>query len=470
MEFEEGDDFDFLEWLDKESKKTIKMRRAESTTLDNELIPWPEITSVQNDGFLEIKFATKVSYIPCRACQQASNKRILSSSETEEATSGEFWNQAEYKEYLMTNKHITVELVPSSVSNLDKLSFKWQIEDLQQDRIRIKLMFLYPELVSLYEDKDHVKISFSKTYLFMQDGKGGSTNILPSGYTLVSPLPRQKAVQSVLVEQKVTIEQSSQTVITAIPVFSFFFNLSMQQIWGSINSLQILAHLPIISFSIPSNVEQHFDILVAVVTFDLFGFFLEDWDFGQTKTEPYNEGLGTLSYDTVNILTNLFSIHVFVLYTLFSAIFCFIIRLSICRLPNWRLCFLCRRAQSAKLIDNFIMQALRIFLTGFLEILICSFIGLSIFRLPTAMTAVDLVAGVVDVIYLVCLVIFSITLIWFVFHRSKKLQRFKSARDKLEHLKILKIIYEKYKRAQPEDNSDREFDLKDMFQSVKISR
>ena len=77
--------------------------------------------------------------------------------------------------------------------------------------------------------------------------------------------------------------------------------------------MQVMAHLPIINFSIPPNVAAHYEILVSVVTFDLFGYFIEDVDFGQTQTEPYNKGLGMLSYDSLNILSNLFSIHIFLI-------------------------------------------------------------------------------------------------------------------------------------------------------------
>lgn len=42
----------------------------------------------------------------------------------------EFWNEAEYREHLMTNKNIKVVLVPSSTSNMNLLGFSWQLSSL----------------------------------------------------------------------------------------------------------------------------------------------------------------------------------------------------------------------------------------------------------------------------------------------------------------------------------------------------
>ena len=63
-------------------------------------------------------------------------------------------------------------------------------------------------------------------------------------------------------------------------MISFFFNYSMQLLWGSINSLLIIAHLPIINVVMPSNVRTHYEILISVVTFDIFGYWIEGVNFG----------------------------------------------------------------------------------------------------------------------------------------------------------------------------------------------
>ena len=87
------------------------------------------------------------------------------------------------------------------------------------------------------ENKDYLKIQFLNTHQFMIDEQGQSINILPSGYTVLHELPRMKQKGSLIVEEKEKILQSSQSILTAVPVLGFIFNLSMQQLWGSINSM-----------------------------------------------------------------------------------------------------------------------------------------------------------------------------------------------------------------------------------------
>ena len=76
--------------------------------------------------------------------------------------------------------------------------------------------------------------------------------------------------------------------------------------------------------------------------------------------------------------------------------------------------------------------------------MICASIGIGIFSLPGELTKIDKVTCVVNIFYIVCLIVFSATLFWFIFVKAKLLIKFKATRDRLEHLKVLRIIFEKY--------------------------
>ena len=102
----------------------------------------------------------------------------------------------------------------------------------------------------------------------------------------------------------------------------------MNQLWGSINALQMVAYFPILSLEIPPNVWPIFDSLIEVVTFDLFGIWIEDVNFGQTETEPFSNSFDRLKYDSLNILTNMFSMHIFLIFLLLQTIFYFILGMS----------------------------------------------------------------------------------------------------------------------------------------------
>ena len=149
-----------------------------------------------------------------------------------------------------------------------------------------------------------------------------------------------------------------------------------------------------------------------------------------------------LKYDSLNIITNMFSLHIFVSILILRAFLQLISRQMCCKLPNWRILNRCRH-HDASITNEFVSGGLRIFYTGFLEILLCSAIGLGVLKIGDEMTDIDVITAVVNVVYAVCLVVFCIILVWFTFFKSSPLIKFKKTRDNLEHLKVMKIIQDK---------------------------
>ena len=77
--------------------------------------------------------------------------------------------------------------------------------------------------------------------------------------------------------------------------------------------------------------------------------------------------------------------------------------------------------------------------TGFLEILLCTYIGLGVFEIKD-MTDVDKLTAAVNIFYVINLIAFIFVMLWFTFYKVRPLIHFKAARDKLEHYQILKLI------------------------------
>jgi len=44
---------------------------------------------------------------------------------------------------------------------------------------------------------------------------------------------------------------------------------SLQFLWGMINALQIIVHIPLMSIQMPSNLLVFYQLLISVVTFDI---------------------------------------------------------------------------------------------------------------------------------------------------------------------------------------------------------
>ena len=119
---------------------------------------------------------------------------------------------------------------------------------------------------------------------------------------------------------------------------SSLLNLPMQAIWGGINAIQIIAHLPLNNINFPLNAHNFYFFLTRVVSFDVFAptdFF----DFGLTETEPYHSNYEWLGYETTNFYENIGSIIVIGIILLLRQfiqppIFWIIKKINLCRC--WR--------------------------------------------------------------------------------------------------------------------------------------
>jgi len=181
-----------------------------------------------------------------------------------------------------------------------------------------------------------------------------------------------------------------------------------------------------LSFTIPPNIKSGYEILISVVTFDIFGYFIEDVNFGQTETEPFNERLDFLKYDSLNILTNMFSIHIFLALLLIKTFFAYIAQFScIKNFLQHKICKSCRRSPTKSVADSFISGILRLTLVGFFEIVLCLYIGFGIFKLKDQMTKIDALTATANVFYTILVIVYCITLIYFVLIKSRPLLQLK---------------------------------------------
>ena len=113
-------------------------------------------------------------------------------------------------------------------------------------------------------------------------------------------------------------------------MLSFMFKGSVNILFGSVISLQILAHLPLTNISLPANAMECFDIMVKVVSFDYFPI-AQIFDFGFTKTEPWSWNFEYLDYESSNFIEVMGSI---ILSIWIIVLFC--IALCICEMVRNR--------------------------------------------------------------------------------------------------------------------------------------
>ena len=104
-----------------------------------------------------------------------------------------------------------------------------------------------------------------------------------------------------------TADKPAKTVFFTSLIVATLFNLSLQFLWGGVNALQIVAHLPLNNVNFPNNAFLFFQFLAEVVSFDLFAP-TDHIDFGLTETPPFNENYEELGYESTNFYENLGSI------------------------------------------------------------------------------------------------------------------------------------------------------------------
>ena len=93
---------------------------------------------------------------------------------------------------------------------------------------------------------------------------------------------------------------------------SQFLTVSLNRFWGSVNSIQIVAHLPLNSIVLPASCYGLFADLIAIASFDIFEP-ADHIDFNITETKPYNPKFEQLGYGSSNIIENMGSIIILIL-------------------------------------------------------------------------------------------------------------------------------------------------------------
>lgn len=181
------------------------------------------------------------------------------------------------------------------------------------------------------------------------------------------------------------IEHPTKTFYYSSLALATLNNLSLQTVWGSVNALQIIAHLPLNNINFPANSFHFFAFLAEVVSFDLFAP-TDHADFGFTETAPLNHRFDDLGYETTNFFENLGSIGLIAVVMVLRMVFVPFLLVILEGMQCCKACKTCQSKMRLKCTDttNF---WLRFGLHTFLELIICSLVGLRleqvIYRDPT---------------------------------------------------------------------------------------
>jgi len=178
--------------------------------------------------------------------------------------------------------------------------------------MKIKMQFENPESISL-ETTDSVVLSFKKAEKFLVSAKTrfSTPNGLSAQMKLPAQLPDTLATRSLSGASTFTSKSLSVISVGNVAV-NVVAKASLQQLWGTINSLQLIVILPLHNTTYPANTQVLFDALVQVVLFDIAE---QGEQIGiqnplvVADTDPFNDKFDALGFGSANIIENLQSIN-----------------------------------------------------------------------------------------------------------------------------------------------------------------
>ena len=98
--------------------------------------------------------------------------------------------------------------------------------------------------------------------------ENGYIGIIPDGYTTELKIPPQ--LNPKIEKTQKGVSSSMQGLVISNFFISFLLRITVSHLISSINSLQITAHLPLISIPFSAKTYFIFDILIIMVSFDYF--------------------------------------------------------------------------------------------------------------------------------------------------------------------------------------------------------
>ncbi|CDW80808.1 UNKNOWN [Stylonychia lemnae] len=146
-----------------------------------------------------------------------------------------------------------------------------QLTSLSGKNMIIKIKFLYPLKVSLSGQTDYLLLKFTDKQKYIKADANDSL-IFPNGFItdqFALPNQEQQTLNYVFEEIKEYVQYSIVGTFGLNTIAVLFFDVSLQQFWSLINTLQLVAYLPLLNFNMPYNLLQFFNIISQATNLQL---------------------------------------------------------------------------------------------------------------------------------------------------------------------------------------------------------
>jgi len=288
------------------------------------------------------------------------------------------------------------------------LDFEWAVTYFTEEQMIVQLNFSYPMEIS---NRVKVKVVFKNESEFQELQQ---FETIETNYTIQKTLPAQinKDPMSQFIDGAADSFEASMTIVTsgAIAV-NLVMSTSLQSVWGAINALQMIIHIPLMNIVLPSNAIIFFETLINMVQMDIIpSERVNDLMFNfSNSNETYNEYFELMGYSGKSAIVNLESLYLFIMIT---------IGIILVMIPLKYLAV--KHPLSHKLYRIVAMKIgmatlLRLVLEGYLELCLSSFVNLLDLRFTNAS---DVYSSLVCVLALCLVLLYPIFLLKFVMFAS----------------------------------------------------
>jgi len=198
---------------------------------------------------------------------------------------------------------LDLTMIPSGSSEIDQLSFKWEVYNSTKWELVLQLVFTNPGQVSIFSEADGLLVTVNGYHLF-KDEQG--TSLDPEEAIYSSVFPPQ------IDPQVAKITQAASSALTgalgAGYITTFGLNIllagSLSTLLNQIRYLQIVVHMTLVRLKVPANAAIYFGALLQVAAFDFVptdNAYTKLFDIDDTPISP---NFNTLGYETLQFLYN----------------------------------------------------------------------------------------------------------------------------------------------------------------------
>lgn len=146
-----------------------------------------------------------------------------------------------------------VEIVPANKELLPFLNFTYYVVEFASTYFSIQLNFTTPLYVSSQDKNNPDKVLVTAVANEIWRCKGDTRTIAPNTYSLRSLPPMQVGDAQALGAFVGAVGSTAKSLMVGMGVFNIFLSASLSMLWGMINALQIIAHLPMFNLAVPAN-------------------------------------------------------------------------------------------------------------------------------------------------------------------------------------------------------------------------